>query len=109
VDRTFVTPRKRKPLESRVRRGVELFLLTVSLFVGLAIVGGCGGCGFVVYSRKDAVASLISAIFLATLLVAVVYLSTSMSRDARILKEQQLERQDHGGSSERGRAGTSGG
>jgi amino acid transporter len=87
------TPRKRKGLESSVRRSLELFLLALSLIVGLGVIGGCGG---VMGAMSDNGGAIIFAGALAAgaLLVGVVYLAVSMSRDVRILKQKLLEREE---------------
>lgn len=96
MDDTIARPRKRKRVESRVRRGLELFLLAVSLIVGLGVVAGCGAAGLLFGGDAGPVV-VIALLAMAVLLVGAVYLSTSMSRDVRMLKETLLEKEDRDG------------
>ena len=97
-------PARWRPLERGVRRGFELFLLAVSLFAGLAVVGTCGAVSLVTMERQSAYSALGALIALAALLVGVVYLFTSTSRDVRHLTQviPDLDEPNEPGSNERG-------
>ena len=84
------TPRR---LEGKTRRTIEWIFLTLSLLVGLGVVGACGGIGFFTYSRNEAVENLLTLLAGAILLIGLVYLATSMSRDVRLLKQALLEKE----------------
>jgi amino acid transporter len=86
---TVAAPRKRQRLESRARRTFELFLLTISLIVGVGIIGGCG----VVLAVSSGAKATLLIPAVGALLVGIVYLATSMSRDVRILKQKLLEQE----------------
>ena len=92
-----VKPRKRRRFESRVRRSFELFFLGIGLFVGLGVVGGCGAVSIFAVADDQRIPAAFLVIGIAALLIGVVYLATSMSRDVRILKEKLLEREDRNG------------
>jgi hypothetical protein len=82
-------PRKRKRFAGGVRRTLELFLLAVSLIVGVGVIGGCGAVLAVATENKLGYLVPVGG----ALLVGVVYLATSMSRDVRIIKQRMLEQQ----------------
>ena len=85
-------PRQQRPIEGRIRRSVELGLLALSLFVGLGVIAGCGGC--LVLTSEGRVDSAVPVIGVVTLAVGVVYLYVSMSRDVRVLRERIVEREE---------------
>jgi uncharacterized membrane protein YcjF (UPF0283 family) len=80
--------------EGKARRTIEWILLTLSLLVGLSVVGACGGIGFATYSRNDALLNLLALLGAAIVLIGLVYLATSMSRDVRLLKQALLEKDE---------------
>lgn len=84
------TSQRGTKVERRVRRGFELFLLAASLIAGLAVVGGCG---MVVKMGFESTATLLLTIAASVLLVGIVYLATSMSRDVRIVRQAVLDRE----------------
>ena len=96
MDDTIARPRKRKRVESRVRRGLELFFLAASLIVGLGVVAGCGFASLL-FAGDAGPMIVVALLAMAVLLVGAVYLSTSMSRDVRMLKERLLEKEDRDG------------
>ena len=67
------------------------------LFIGLGVVGGCGAVGILASAEDQRITAAFLVIGIAALLIGVVYLATSMSRDVRILKEKLLERKDRNG------------
>jgi len=89
VTNVAAAPRKRKRLESGVRRTLELFLLTVSLIIGVGVIGGCGAVAAVAFEYKLGYLVPVGG----ALLVGVVYLAISMSRDVRIIKQRMLEQE----------------
>jgi len=80
-----------RPLEGRVRRGLELFLLGLTLLVGVVVVGGCGAMTIVASDSgwSDALGMFAGGVAV----VGVVYLAISMSRDVRLLKTKLLEQE----------------
>jgi hypothetical protein len=66
--------------------------LGVTLLIGLGVVGGCGGAALIFGQESGPliVAALIAG---GVVMVGVVYLATSMSRDVRMLRTK-LEEQE---------------
>jgi hypothetical protein len=93
MDHANGEPRAPRPLESRIRRGLELLFLGVTLFVGVVVVGGCGVGSVVGFGQETGVPILLGLLAGGVLVVGVVYLATSMSRDVRMLKAT-LQEQD---------------
>ena len=80
-----------RPLEGRVRRSLELFFLGVTLFFGVVVVGGCGVASLVGYGQETGLPIVLGLLGGGIVLVGVVYLATSMSRDVRMLRAKLSE------------------
>ena len=81
------TPRR---LENTTRRTLEWIFLILAMIVGLGVVGGCGAIGIATGGGGAAeIAALVGGIIM---LIGLVYLATSMSRDVRLLKQALLEK-----------------
>ena len=91
MDDTISQPPRRRPLEGRVRRSLELFFLGVTLLIGLGVVGGCGGAALI-FGQESGPLIFTALIAGGVVVVGVVYLVTSMSRDVRMLRAK-LEQQ----------------
>jgi hypothetical protein len=83
---------KARRAEGAARRTFELLWLTLTLIIGLGVVGGCGGLA-VMMAPPEIGALTVAALFAgAVVVIGLVYLATSMSRDVRLLKRQLLDR-----------------
>ena len=92
MDKSAGGSKKLKPLESRVRTGLERFFLVAGLFVGLGVIAGCGTVALFFDSEREFSFLVVMGMFAAALvLIGIVYLSTSMSRDVRVLRKALLE------------------
>lgn len=72
-----------------MRRTLELVILALGLVAGLAVVGACTTAGFT--SVEDALslelANVLGVVF-AVVLIGVVFLFVTMSRDLRLLRDR---------------------
>lgn len=84
--------RQPRRVENNTRRTLEWFFLAAGLVVGLGVVGGCGAASLAIGGGGSAsdYAGLLGGIIL---LIGLVYLATSMSRDVRLLKQALLEKE----------------
>ena len=94
MDHTSGEPPARRRLEGRIRRSLELFFLGVTLLVGVVVVGGCGVGSLVGFGQEAGLPILLALLAGGVVVVGVVYLATSMSRDVRMLKAKLLEQDE---------------
>ena len=94
MDHTTGEPPAPRPLEGRVRRSLELFFLGVTLFFGVVVVGGCGVASLVGYGQEAGLPIVLGLLGGGIVLVGVVYLATSMSRDVRMLRAKLFEQEE---------------
>jgi hypothetical protein len=78
--------RRRRAIASNIRRSLEVILLVLGLVGGLAIVGSCAAGGTAEFGSR-ALSAGVGAV-VALVLVAVVFLFTTMSRDLRLMRER---------------------
>ena len=83
---------KRPGVEGRLRRGLELLFLAVTLIAGVVVVGGCGT--MYIFVADDGVQTFLAMLAGGLLVVGAVYLAISMSRDVRLLKQKLLEQEN---------------
>jgi hypothetical protein len=95
VNPTTAEPPERRPTDSRLRHVLELFLLGVTLLTGVVVVGGCGVASLVGFGEETGLPIVLGLLAGGVVLVGVVYLATSMSRDVRMLKARLLESEQH--------------
>jgi hypothetical protein len=93
VDQTSSEPRPRHRLEGRVRRTLELFFLGVTLLIGTVVVGGCGVAGLI-FGDDSGPLIVLGLVAGGVVVVGIVYLTTSMSRDVRLLRAKLLEQEE---------------
>ena len=93
MDQTTGEPRRRNALEHRVRRTLELFFLGVTLLVGAVVVGGCG-VGGLIFAENAGQLIVLGLLAGAVVVVGIVYLATSISRDVRLLRAGLLEHEE---------------
>ena len=91
-----VKSRKPRRLENTTRRTLEWVFLALTLIVGLGVVGACGGLGLATASGNDGILIVSGLLGGTIVVVGLVYLATSMSRDVRLLKQALLEKERDG-------------
>jgi hypothetical protein len=97
VDNTTGRAPAPRPFEGRLRRGLELFFLGITLFAGVVVVGGCGVASLVGLGEEAGLPITLALLAGGVIVVGLVYLATSMSRDVRMLKAKLLEEERRNG------------
>jgi hypothetical protein len=80
-------------VEGTARRTFEFIFLALTLLIGFAVVGGCGAVILAMATPEVGTVATAGLAAGAILVIGLVYLATSMSRDVRLLKQQLLDRE----------------